>query len=184
MSLELWWPLRALFQTNPQCMGSPKLANNTILKANTAMYHFQPFLFPDIENLLLYQRLNIFFLLLFREMITCQLLYLYYSSKLHNLMDSWWSKINSLKSEAWPVSFFITSSQPKSKYFLFQSPLLGKSESFALQNVGKSKEVLVLKTGNYSDVWSPCKKTQNSNTSALKKCICIFPYIETSESLH
>lgn len=53
------------------------------------MYHFQPFLFPDIENLLLYQRLNIFFLLLFREMITCQLLYLYYSSKLHNLMDSW-----------------------------------------------------------------------------------------------
>jgi len=43
------------------------------------MYHFQPFLFPDIENLLHYQSLNISFPLFSREMITCQLLHLYYS---------------------------------------------------------------------------------------------------------
>lgn len=30
--------------------------------------------------------------------------------------------------------------------------------SFSLQNVEKSKDVLVLKAGNNPDVWSPCKK--------------------------
>jgi len=120
----LQWPLHFLFHINQESIGNLKLVNNTILKANIALYHFQPLLgllktYYTTED-------DTFSLRYFSgNWLLASCCIFITVSKLHDLMDLWWSEINSFKSKAWTVSFFITSNQPKSKFFRFRSPLSG-----------------------------------------------------------
>lgn len=123
------------------------MINNTILKANTVIYHFQP-LFPAIENLLCYQRLNIFFLLLFREMITCQLLSLYHSLQATLSDRSVVIRDKLIQVQSMNCVIFHYLQPTKIKIFPVSKSTIRKiTLSSSPYSVEKSKEVLVLKVG-------------------------------------
>lgn len=79
-------------------------------------------------------------------MITCQLLYLYYSlpATQSDGSEVIQDKLNHSQSTSCVIFHYL---QLKSKCFLFQSPLAGKSSS-PLHNVEKSEELLVFRGGN------------------------------------
>lgn len=132
LCFQLRQPWQTLFWTIPRSTGNPKLVNTAVLKANTVMYHFQPFLFPDIENLLHYQSKTYPFCYFLGKWLLASCCIFITVSELHNLMDFWWSKINSFKFRVWTLSFFATSNN-QNKVFPVSKPTIKKIIFFSIK---------------------------------------------------
>lgn len=115
ISFVLWWPLHSLFSINQE---STEIQNwQTILLEKYSDLSFPALIFRYWKFITLSKPKHFLFAIFAGQWLLASCFIFITVSKLHNLMDLWRSTINSLKPQAWTVSFFISSKQAKIKIF-------------------------------------------------------------------